>query len=87
MEATIGGEKLYPNLLMYVNFEKDFHGLNEEKIKLIMEKFELMDNDEEETTNSAVKDDENNKDLNQIENEINKLNEDKDINKLENKNI
>ena len=84
MEATIGGEKLYPNLLMYVNFEKEFHGLNEEKIKLIKEKFELMDNDEEETTNSMVKDDDN-KDLNNIENEINKLSEEKDKNKLDNK--
>ncbi len=87
METTIGLEKLYPNLLMYVNFERDFHGLNEEKIKLIKEKFELMDNDEEETTNSVFKDDDNNNDLNQLENEINKLNEDKDKNKLENKNI
>ena len=84
MESTIGREKLFPNLLMYVNFENEFHGLNEEKIKLIKEKFELMDNDEEETTNSVVKDEEN-KDFNQIENEINKLNEKKENNKLENK--
>ena len=68
MEATISGEKLYPNILMYVNFENEFSGLNEEKINIIKEKFEFMDLDEEETTNSGMKDDDN-KEI--IQNEIN----------------
>ena len=49
MDATIGNEKLYPNLLMYVNFEEEFHGIDEEKTKGIKENLELMDLDEEET--------------------------------------
>ena len=68
MEATISGEKLYPNILIYVNFENEFNGLNEEKINIIKEKFEFMDLDEEETTNSGMKDDDN-KEI--IQNEIN----------------
>ena len=47
MVATIGNEKLYPNLLMYINFEKEFLGLDENKTKNINQNLELMDLDEE----------------------------------------
>ena len=50
MDNTIQEEKLYPNLLMYVNFEEQYSGLNEEKTKDIKANLELMDlpDDEEE---------------------------------------
>ena len=50
MENTIQEEKLYPNLLMYVNFEEQYSGLDEEKTKDIKANLELMDlpDDEEE---------------------------------------
>ena len=48
MDNTIQEEKLYPNLLMYVNFEEQFSGLDEEKIKDIKCNLELMDLVEEE---------------------------------------
>ena len=56
LDQTIENEKLYPNLLMYVNFANKFNGLNEEKIKEIKTKFEVVDYDEEETTISGIKD-------------------------------
>ena len=43
MEQTIQEEKLYPNLLMYINFENEFSGLDEDKIKNIKANLELMD--------------------------------------------
>ena len=61
MDATIGGEKLYPNLLMYVNFEEEFHGLDDEKTKAIKENLELMDMDEEEIINTGMKNDDKKK--------------------------
>ena len=50
MDNTIQEEKLYPNLLMYVNFEEQYSGLDEEKTKDIKANLELMDlpDDEEE---------------------------------------
>ena len=71
MDATIGGEKLYPNLLMYVNFEEEFHGLDDEKTKAIKENFELMDMDEEEIINTGMKNDDKQE---IIKNEINENN-------------
>ena len=71
MDATIGGEKLYPNLLMYVNFEEEFHGLDEEKTKAIKENLELMDMDEEEIINTGMKNDDKQE---IIKNEINENN-------------
>ena len=65
MEETIGNEKLYPNLLMYVNFEEEFSGLDEEKTKKIKQNLELMDFDEEELINTGKKMEEN-KDKNEI---------------------
>ena len=55
MDNTIQEEKLYPNLLMYVNFEDSFSGLDEDKIKNIKANLELMDLIEEEEikTNSG----------------------------------
>ena len=55
MEATIGTEKLYPNLLMYVNFEDEFSGLDENKTQNIKQNLELMDLDEEELINAGIK--------------------------------
>ena len=55
MEATIGNEKLYPNLLMYVNFEEQFSGLDENKTNGIRQNLELMDLDEEELINTGMK--------------------------------
>ena len=43
MEQTIQEEKLYPNLLMYINFENEFTGLDENKTKNIKANLELMD--------------------------------------------
>jgi len=61
MEQTIGNEKLYPNLLMYVNFEEEFSGLDEEKIKSIKQNLELLDLDEEEELINTGKKEEENK--------------------------
>ena len=55
MEVTIGEEKLYPNLLMYINFEDEFSGLDEDNIKGIKHNLELMDLDEEELINTGQK--------------------------------
>ena len=43
MDNTIQEEKLYPNLLMYINFENEFTGLDENKTKNIKANLELMD--------------------------------------------
>ena len=43
MDNTIQEEKLYPNLLMYINFENEFTGLDENKTKKIKANLELMD--------------------------------------------
>ena len=43
MDNTIQEEKLYPNLLMYVNFEEQYSGLDENKTKDIKANLELMD--------------------------------------------
>ena len=43
MDKTIHEEKLYPNLLMYVNFDETFSGLDENKTALIKANLELMD--------------------------------------------
>ena len=48
MDNTIQEEKLYPNLLMYVNFEEQFSGLDESRTKNIKANLELMDLPEEE---------------------------------------
>ncbi len=48
LEKTIQEEKLYPNLLMYVNFDEQFSGLDENKIKNIKANLEFMDLTEEE---------------------------------------
>ena len=67
MEETIGNEKLYPNLLMYFNFENEFSGLDEEKIKGIKQDLHLLDLEEEEEINN----DEKKEDKNEIaQNEI-----------------
>ena len=47
-DSTIQEEKLYPNLLMYVNFEGNFSGLDENKTKDIKTTLELMEISEEE---------------------------------------
>jgi hypothetical protein len=59
MEHTIQEEKLYPNLLMYINFENEFSGLDENKIKNIKTNLELMDlpENEEEIHNNEIKTD------------------------------
>ena len=70
MEETIGNEKLYPNLLMYVNFENEFSGLEEEKVKDIKQDLHLLDlEDEEEEINNYEKKEEENK----IENDQNEI--------------
>ena len=48
MDNTIQQEKLYPNLLMYVNFENKYSGLDENKSNAIKTNLELMDIPEEE---------------------------------------
>ena len=48
MDYTILQEKLYPNLLMYVNFENQYSGLDENKSNAIKTNLELMDIPEEE---------------------------------------
>ena len=48
MDNTIQQEKLYPNLLMYVNFENQYSGLDENKSNAIKANLELMDIPEEE---------------------------------------
>ena len=55
MEETIMNEKLYPNLLMYINFENEFSGLEEEKIKGIKQDLHLLDLEEEEEINNFEK--------------------------------
>ena len=59
MESTIQEEKLYPNLLMYINFENEFNGLDENKIKNIKANLELMDlpEDEQEIHTGEIKTD------------------------------
>ena len=47
-DSTIQQEKLYPNLLMYVNFESEFNGLDDNKTSNIKGNLELMDLTEEE---------------------------------------
>ena len=48
LDKTIQEENLFPNLLMYVNFEEEFSGLDESKTKNIKANLELMDLPEEE---------------------------------------
>ena len=48
MANTIQEEKLYPNLLMYVNFEETYSGLDENKSMAIKTNLELMEFPEEE---------------------------------------
>ena len=59
MEHTIQEEKLFPNLLMYINFENEFSGLDEDKIKNIKANLELMDlpENEEEMHTGEIKTD------------------------------
>ena len=71
MEATIGNEKLYPNLLMYVNFEEEFSGLDENKTNGIKQNLELMDLDEEELISSGMKEENNKNEI--ITNEQNEI--------------
>ena len=52
MEVTIQEEKLFPSLMMYVNFESEFSGLDESKTKNIMTKMEFLDDEEEEEINT-----------------------------------
>ena len=68
MEETIGNEKLYPNLLMYVNFEEEFSGLDEDKIKGIKQDLHLLDLDEEEEINNYEKKEEDKNEI--MQNEI-----------------
>ena len=51
LDKTIQEENLFPNLLMYVNFEEEFSGLDESKTKNIRTNLELLylpEEDEEE---------------------------------------
>ena len=48
LDKTIQEENLFPNLLMYVNFEGEFSGLDESRTKNIKANLELMDLPEEE---------------------------------------
>ena len=59
MDNTIQEEKLYPNLLMYINFENEFTGLDENKTKNIKANLELMDlpENEEEVHTGEIKTD------------------------------
>ena len=52
MDATIQEEKLFPSLLMYVNFESQYSGLDESKTIYIMTKMEFLDDEEEEEINT-----------------------------------
>ena len=69
MDNTIQQEKLYPNLLMYVNFDEQFSGLDEKKTEKIKANLDLMDLTEEEQIFIAS-------------NEINTTNEIKDTNEI-----
>ena len=51
MDNTIMIEKLYPNLLMYVNFERKYSGLDDNKTKEIKANLELLDIPDEEKEN------------------------------------
>ena len=87
MDAKIGNEKLYPNLLMYVNFEEEFSGLDENKTKNIKQNLELMDLDEEELINAGIHFENNKNEINineDMKNEINIDTKDKDIKNLDN---
>ena len=87
MDATIGNEKLYPNLLMYVNFEEEFSGLDENKTKNIKQNLELMDLDEEELINAGIHFENNKNEINineDMKNEINIDTKDNDIKNLDN---
>ena len=55
MEEKKKKKKLYPNLLMYINFENEFSGLEEEKIKGIKQDLHLLDLEEEEEINNFEK--------------------------------
>ena len=59
MDKTIQEEKLYPNLLMYINFENEFTGLDDNKTKNIKANLELMDlpENEEEIHTGEIKTD------------------------------
>ena len=48
LDKTIQEEKLFPNILMYVNFEEEFSGLDENKTKNIRTNLELLYLPEEE---------------------------------------
>ena len=48
LDKTIQEEKLYPNILMYVNFEDEFSGLDESRTKNIRTNLELLYLPEEE---------------------------------------
>lgn len=48
MKGTIQEEKLFPNILMYVNFGEIFGGLNQEKTEEISSNLELTELDEDE---------------------------------------
>ena len=48
MDKTIQEEKLYPNLLMYVNFDEQYSGLDENQTYAIKTNLELMDIPDEE---------------------------------------
>ena len=79
MEATIGNEKLYPNLLMYVNFEEEFSGLDENKTNNIKQNLELMDLDEEELISLGMKEENiKNEIITNEQNEIRTDNKDQD---------
>ena len=87
MDAKIGNEKLYPNLLMYVNFEEEFSGLDENKTKNIKQNLELMDLDEEELINAGIHFENNKNEINineDMKNEINIDTKDNDIKNLDN---
>ena len=87
MDAKIGNEKLYPNLLMYVNFEEEFSGLDENKTKNIKQNLELMDIDEEELINAGIHFENNKNEINtneDMKNEINIDTKDNDIKNLDN---
>ena len=85
MEATIVNEKLYPNLLMYVNFEEEFSGLDENRTNNIKQNLELMDLDEEELINAGIKEGNNkNEIIIEDQNEINMENKDEGKNNLDN---
>ena len=85
MDTTIGNEKLYPNLLMYVNFEEEFSGLDENKTNNIKQNLELMDLDEEELISIGMKEESNkNEIITENQNEINIDNKEEDQKNLDN---